>query len=364
MTTPRLEIDFGKIGDNARSLVQRLGAKGIGVTGVTKATLGSPDIARELIAAGVRGLADSRIENLRALRESGVRVPLTLLRSPAPDQADEAAACANVVMTTDLDVAMALSDAASRTGRLVGIIVMVELGDLREGVMPADLADVCRRVHRTAGLTLTGIGTNLACQSGVVPEVAQMQELSALATIVESKIGRQLAVVSGGNSASLGWALSAAPPERVNDLRLGESILLGLDPLTRTPVEGLHTDAITLVASVIESRVKPAQPWGKLAQGAFGAVVPVTARSRGQIIQTILAVGEQDVDPRDISLPAGVSVLGASSDHLVVETPLQLAAGTEVRMGVGYSALLRAMTSPFVAERPTLPVAAPARARS
>lgn len=364
MTTPRLEIDLAAIGHNAQFLVTALGAKGIGVTGVTKATLGSPDVARVMVAAGVRRLADSRIENLEAMREAGIRVPLTLLRSPAPRQADAVVACADVVMVSDLDVAMALSEAAARTGRAIGIMVMVELGDLREGVMPADLADVTRRIHRTPLLHLTGIGTNLACQSGVVPEVGQMQELSALAKVVEGKIGRPLEIISGGNSSSLGWALSHGSAERINDLRLGESILLGLDPLTRTPIAGLRTDAFTLVATVIESALKPSRPWGTLGQGAFGAVVPIPARPSGRIVQTILNIGEQDIDPRDVMLPAGITVLGASSDHLVVETPTRLAAGTEVRMRVGYSALLRSMTSPFVAERPVVVPAAPVLATS
>jgi predicted amino acid racemase len=339
--------------------VNRLGAKGIGVTGVTKATLGSPDIAREMVAAGVRGLADSRIENLVALRESGIRTPLTLLRSPTPQQADEVVACATTVMVSDLDVVMALSEAAGRHGPVLGIIVMVELGDLREGVMPADLADIARRIHRTSRVSLTGIGTNLACQSGVVPEAGHMKELSALAGVVEGKIGRPLEIISGGNSASLGWALGAGSPERVNDLRLGEAILLGTDPLTRTAVDGLHTDAITLVASVIESTSKPGRPWGTLGQGAFGAIKPPEHRERGPIIQTILSVGHQDIDPMDLTLPPGMLLLGASSDHLVVETPTRMKAGTEVRMGVGYSALLRAMTSPFVAERLVLPGVSP-----
>ena len=70
MITPRIEIDLAKIEDNARSLVTRLAKRGIRVTGVTKATLGSPDVARAMVRGGVTRLADSRIENLEALQET------------------------------------------------------------------------------------------------------------------------------------------------------------------------------------------------------------------------------------------------------------------------------------------------------
>jgi predicted amino acid racemase len=64
MPAPRLEIDLGKIYHNACTLVERLASRGISVTGVTKATLGSPEIAATLLQAGVGALGDSRIENL------------------------------------------------------------------------------------------------------------------------------------------------------------------------------------------------------------------------------------------------------------------------------------------------------------
>jgi ornithine racemase len=71
MTAPRLEIDLAKIRHNARTLVERLGRRGIAVTGVTKATLGSPIIAEALLTAGVQKLGDSRIENIEAMRRAG-----------------------------------------------------------------------------------------------------------------------------------------------------------------------------------------------------------------------------------------------------------------------------------------------------
>ena len=227
-------------------------------------------------------------------------------------------------------------------------MLMVELGDLREGILAADLEETAHRVMASTHLELRGLGTNLACQSGVEPDGDKMAELSRLAIAVEGAIGVPMPSVSGGNSANLRWALSTPDVGRVDDLRLGEAILLGTDPLDRLPIDGLHPDAFTLVGEVIEAKVKPTEPWGTVGHSAFGT--PLRAADRGLARRAILALGEQDLDPADLTPPPGITVLGASSDHLVLDTGrLALEPGDEVRFGVGYRALLRAMTSPFVA---------------
>ena len=347
MTAPRLEVDLDKIHHNARTLVERLAGRGISVTGVTKATLGSPEVAGALLRAGVSALGDSRIENIEALRRTRVPASMILMRSPMPSQAGRVVAHADVSFNTELDVISKLSTAAQRAGRTHGIVLMVELGDLREGIMPGDLEDTVRQTLRFPNIALLGIGTNLACRSGVSPDARNMSELSALAGSVEATIGRGLAIVSGGNSANLDWAFSDADTGRINDLRLGESILLGRETLRRRPIDGLHTDAVTLVAEVIESKVKPSLPWGEIAQNAFGETS--TAPDRGHISQTILAVGRQDTDPGGLYPPHGIEVLGASSDHLIADSGgNRLAIGAEVTFRLDYSALVRSMTSPFI----------------
>lgn len=349
MSAPRLEIDLDKIHQNARTLVERLGADGISVTGVTKATLGSPEVAGALLRAGVARLGDSRIESIEAMRRAGVTAPMVLIRSPMLSRAADAVKHADISCNTEVDVLTALSSAARAQKRSHGVVLMVELGDLREGIMARDLEAVTRETLALPNLVLVGIGTNLACQSGVAPDTEKMAELSALVGSIEAGLGVNLDIVSGGNSANLDWALRGGDAGRVNDLRLGESILLGREPLHRQPIDGLHTDAFTLVAEVIESKTKPSRAWGDLAQTAFGAREP--GPDRGDRSRAILAIGHQDVDPSGLGPPAGLVVLGASSDHVIVDPgDRPLPVGTEVRFQIGYSALLRAMTAPFVAK--------------
>ena len=349
MSTPRLEIDLDKIRHNTHTLVGRLAERGISVTGVTKATLGSPAIADALLTGGVRALGDSRIENIETMRRAGVQATMILLRTPIPSQAAQVVAHADVSFNTELAVVSALSSAAGAVRRTHGVVLMVELGDLREGIMPADLEHAARRTLYFPHVALRGIGTNLACRSGVSPDARNMSELTSLAEALETALGVTIDIVSGGNSSNLDWALGAGDTGRVNDLRLGESILLGREPLHRQPIDGLHTDAITLVAEAIESKVKPSQPWGVIAETAFGNQPP--PRDRGDISQVIFALGRQDTDPDGLRPPPGLTVLGSSSDHLIVDSGHErIRAGDEISFQLNYSALVRAMTSPFVAK--------------
>ena len=192
MTAPRLEIDLDKIHHNARTLVERLAERGISVTGVTKATLGSPEIAGALLRAGVSALGDSRIENIEAMRRARVPASMTLIRSPMLSQVDRVVAHADVSFNTELDVISKLSSAAQKARRTHGIVLMVELGDLREGIMPGDLENTVRETLRFPNIALEGIGTNLACRSGVSPDARNMAELSALADSIEATFGLTL----------------------------------------------------------------------------------------------------------------------------------------------------------------------------
>jgi predicted amino acid racemase len=351
MTAPRLEIDLVKIQHNASTLVNRLKARGISVTGVTKAALGDPRIAGALLRAGVATLGDSRIENIEAMRRAGIAAPMILIRSPMISQADRVVASAGVSLNTELDVLSKLSDAARKARRTHGIILMVELGDLREGIMPGDMESTVRETLRFPNIALKGIGANLACRSGVSPDIKNMAELSAMADSIERNFSLDsgLKIISGGSSANLPWALGGADTGRINNLRLGESLLLGLEPLHRQPIDGLHTDAITLVAEVIESKTKPSLAWGDIAQTAFGEKPPT--EDRGSISQIIVAIGHQDTDPDGLCPPPGIGIIGASSDHLILDSGShQLKVGAEVSFRLNYSALIRAMTSPFVAK--------------
>jgi len=350
MTTPRIEIDLEKISHNATSLRETYASKGIGIIGVTKVVCGDPAVADVLVRTGIDTLADSRLENIKRMRQAGVQAQFVLLRSPAPSQAESAVKYADISLNTELSVIEALSRFAVKAGVTHKIILMVEMGDLREGLLPGALEETVEQVIGQRGIFLAGIGTNLACFGGVKPDEENLDHLSSLARDIEEKFGMTLQYVSGGNSANYDWFMSTTDVGKINNLRLGESIFLGCETLHRKQIQGLFTNALKLVAEVIESKVKPSKPYGGICQDAFGNVPDFS--DRGQMRRVILGIGLQDVLVAGLTPCMDIDILGASSDHILIDAKeLDLKVGDEVEFNLNYGALLSAMTSPYVAKR-------------
>jgi predicted amino acid racemase len=347
MKTPRIELDLAKIHENAKMLTERLSVRGIGVMGVTKVMLGEPQVARALISASIRMIGDSRLENINRMKESGIDACFVLIRSPFKSQAAEVVASTHISFNTELSVIKALSRAAVGQKLTHQIVLMVEMGDLREGVLKRHVADLIGHVINLEGIKLIGLGTNLACFGGVKPDTKNMQALSMLTTDMESKFNIHLGMVSGGNSANFDWLSKTRDVGRINNLRLGEAIFLGIETLHRTPIEGLHLDSITLISEVIESKIKPSLPVGERGENAFGQ--RDTFIDKGNICRTIVGMGRQDVDVSGLTPIGDFDILGSSSDHVILDsTRTSIKVGDHVRFKLNYSSLLTAMTSTFV----------------
>ena len=326
-----------------------------------------------MLRGGAQAIGESRIENIERLRHGGIGAPIVMLRAPMLSQADRVVATTDTSLNSEIDVIQALSRAARSQRRTHQVVLMVELGDLREGVMAECLDTLVNATLQLPNIKLHGIGANLACQHGVAPDVTNMAVLSQLCDQTERAIGLPLTLVSGGNSANLNWVTGNQGVGRVNNLRIGEAILLGRETLDRTAFPGLRTEAFKVVGEVIESLRKPAEPWGTRhattfeprqgsnqrldtlpnlqARAYMGEHVnpdPEASTARLQS-RVIVALGHQDTDPDGLT-PHGIfRIVGASSDHLILDTGAHtLAIGTEVKFSPDYKALLRAMTSPFV----------------
>lgn len=347
MSAPRLDIKLQAIEENTRTLVNRLSPLGIRVLGVAKGVCGQPEVARAIVRGGATGLGDSRLDSLARLREGGTTGSFTLIRSPMMSQLSRTVRYAQISVNTEPSVLIGLSRAAERAGLVHEVILMVEMGDLREGIAVPNVVEAARSLATLRGLHLNGIGTNLACHSGIAPDEQKMTELSDLADRVERGIGHTLATVSGGNSANLNWAFQTGDVGRINELRLGEAILLGTEPLTGDPVDALRTDAFRLVGEVIEVQEKPVQPWGTHVTMTFGDRTPPLGT--GTIRQAIVALGRLDTVSDGLIPPTGMTILGMSSDHLIVNIgDHTTVVGDEMSFALGYSALMRATSSPYV----------------
>ncbi len=347
MSAPRIEIELDKLAHNAQKLTALYSSKGIGVTAVTKGICGSPRIASALFDSGIRSFGDSRIANIQKMREAGLDAQFILIRSPMLSEVERVVECVNMSLNTEISIIRLLSKHATKCGKIHRVVLMVELGDLREGILPSDVEPMVAEVMDLRGVKLVGIGTNLACFGGVRPTEAKMQELSEIAGHLQRKYGITFEHVSGGNSANYQWFVSTPDVGLINHLRIGEAILLGRDTLNRKGIPGLHTDAFTLIAEVIELKTKPSKPYGEIAQDAFGNK-PVF-KDKGNMQRAILALGRQDVDVSAIKPRMKANILGGSSDHIIMEvSDAGLKVGAEVQFDIGYSALLSAMTSTYV----------------
>jgi predicted amino acid racemase len=319
------------------------------VVAVTKVTCGSPQVGRAMLAGGARALGESRLENARRLRDAGLTAPIWLLRSPPPELTGETVQLTDVSLESELETVVALENAAAAAGRRHAIVAMVDLGDLREGMLPKDLPAFIERVNTMDHVDIAGIGVNLTCYGAIVPDEDNMSRLVDLAARSERQLGRPL-LVSGGNSGSIGMVISGRMPVAVDSLRIGETILLGVDTLTREPALGLHRDAFTVRAPVVECLVKPSLPQGTSAQDAFGNFPTFT--DRGERRRAICALGRQDAPPEGLTpVDPRVEVLGASSDHLIVDVHAldrPPALGDPIAFVPNYAATLQLFTSPYV----------------
>jgi predicted amino acid racemase len=274
-------------------------------------------------------------------------------------------ASVDLSLNTELAVLTALSGAARRRGRVHRVILMVDLGDLREGIWPDQLLPTVAEAIKLPGIAVVGIGANLACFEGVVPSRDNMNQLMALVREVERAFHIELEWVSGVNSSGLDLIASGQMPPGVNHARLGESILLGRETVHRRPWPGTFQDSFILHAEILELKNKPSLPIGQRSQDAFGQL-PVT-EDHGMRCRALLNVGREDVDLAGVTpTDPRLRILGASSGYLVVdvgETEGALRVGDEVCFFLNYSALLAAMTSEYVKKRP-LTGAGPIKRRS
>jgi ornithine racemase len=343
----RIEVDCERIRRNAQVLVQTCGAAGVEIVGVTKACCGNPEVARAMLAGGVRKLAESRLSNIHRLRAAGIDADIMLLRVPRLSEVEEVVALTQISLNSEIEVVAALARAARAQGKTHQVLLMVETGDRREGLMPEETADAVQQIAHLPGIELVGMATNVGCIGGVMPTCENTQLLVDLAEAIEKILGYRFQIISGGHTANIALIQRGELPARINQIRVGEGILLGVDSSTNWQLPCPHQDAFRVYAEVVEIKTKPSLPEGPLGVDAMGRIPQWT--DYGQRRRAVLAIGEQDLRIDGLRcLRPGVTIVGASSDHLVVDVteadpPVHL--GEELEFDPIYSAVATAMVS-------------------
>jgi predicted amino acid racemase len=290
---------------------------------------------------------------VRRLKAAGVETGYMLLRVPPLSEVDAVVAAVDLSLNSELSVLAGLSDAAQHRGAVHDVIVMVDLGDLREGLWPDTLNSFVREALTLPGINIVGLGANLTCFGGVVPSAENMNRLVDYAREIEGAFGLELQWVSGGNSSALELIASGRMPARINHARIGEAILLGRETIHRRPWPETFQDAFLLHAEVLEVKEKPSLPLGERGEDAFGEVPAF--EDRGRVVHTILNVGREDVNVDGMTpLDPGLAILGASSDYVILDATGAeggVRVGDALRFSLNYAALLATMTSHYVEKR-------------
>ncbi len=346
---PRVVIDLNKFSQNVEKVKEQMDAYGIDIYGVTKVFRADRQLSKIFADQGLSAIADSRIRNLKKI--AGLPIPKVLLRLPMHSEISDVITFSDISLCSEISTMELLSEEAVRQHKTHGVILMTDLGDLREGFFDRnELMEAVKEASRLEGIKILGIGTNLTCFGAIIPKPQHMEELLELKSIIEEDFGLSLKVVSGGNSSSYYLVNDGLMPLGINNLRLGEIFVCGVETAFGRRISGTYDDVFVLEAEIVELKKKPSMPIGESGMDAFGQK-PVY-EDKGQMLRAICAVGKQDVDIEGlVPMDSCVDIVGRSSDHMILNMTNCLKkyeVGDIVQFKLKYGGILSAMTSDYV----------------
>nr|MBP7279914.1 alanine racemase [Sedimentibacter sp.] len=331
---------------------------GIKVAGIIKGFGGIPEGAEEMAKGGCYQIGSSRIEQLKDLKDRGFEMPLLLVRIPMMCEIEDVVRYSDISLVSEKETLNLLNEEAKKQNKTYGVVLMYDLGDLREGVfLKEELIQLAQYVEYEMGnLYLEGIGSNLSCYGSVAPSNENLSQLAEAATEIEEKLGRRLNIISGGGTTTLPLMVRGGVPKKINHLRIGEGINNTQDlPLYwNINIEGLDPDVFILKAQIVELNEKPTHPIGQLLVNAFGDLPHYD--DRGIRKRAIVALGNQDLGDSSRLVPRDkdMQVMGASSDHTILDIhdcKKQYKLGDIVEFNILYQAMLMTSLSDYVQKK-------------
>lgn len=354
----RITIDLDALKHNLQAVNGMMDRHGATWSLVVKMLCGHADTLRALQSLGVHSMADSRLANLRAVERVVPDFESWYLRLPHRSAIPDIVSLADVSLNSETEIIEALDAEARRQDRLHRIIVMIELGDLREGVLPGSLVKFYKRIFRLRNVNVLGIGANLGCLSGAVPNIDQFMQLVLYKELLELKFDHRLPMISAGSSIVLPLLEAGQVPAGINHFRIGEAVFLGTDLVNGGTLPGMRDDVITVEAEIVEIKEKGLMPLGDTT--GLTPFEPLdndsTPGQRGY--RAIVTLGQLDTEVGGLTpLDREHQIAGASSDLTVVNVgsePRDLRIGGSIRFRPNYGATLRLMNNPYM-ERVVVP---------
>lgn len=315
---------------------------------VAKGCNGFLPLLRLFHECGVKELAMSKVgDAIKA--EPFLSNPPMFLSVPAPQQADSIIRHFGSSLNSEFTTIQALGEAAKRNGRSHGVILMVDIGDRREGVIPEDLMPLVISILdlRNPFIKILGIGATLGCCCGTLPDRDNMEILVQLAEEMERQGGIPVQSVSLGGSVILPWLESGTLPTRINQVRIGEAILLGNIPTIDKLHQGLSSRGFVLRGTVLEVKKRPSLPAGIQGKDVLGRKLSFV--DRGPRLRCLVDFGLVDTYPRGLkSELAGLEFVNSNSDYTIfdiTEVDPHLRPGETIDFTLNYQSLIRALHS-------------------
>ncbi len=321
---------------------------------VSKLLCGHKGYLEELLKLGPKEICDARLSNLKMIKKLNPNVQTVYIKPPAKRSIEGIIKYADVSFNTELQTIKWLSDEAVKQGKTHKIIIMIELGDLREGVVGETLLDFYESVFKLPNIEISGLGTNLNCLSGVYPSEDKLLILSLYEQLIEAKFNKKIPWVTGGTSVVIPLLLHKQVPKAINHFRVGETLYFGNNLFDESPIEGMVGGVLKLYAEIIEIAEKPKIPSGYLGENPSGEEVEVAEEDYGQTsYRAVIDVGVLDVANGDFLLPddKSIEVVGASSDMIILDLDDNKGGynvGDLVSFDLKYMGALRLLNSPYI----------------
>lgn len=317
-------------------------------------------LTKEVIE-GINSVGDSRLTSLKNLKKVNPEMKTIYIKPPAKIYADEIVKYADISLNTSFETIKALNDAAKKQNKIHKIIIMIELGELREGIKRDDIIAFYKKVFNFPNIEVVGLGSNLGCMYGVEPTYDKLLQIALYKELIESKFNRKMEFVSGGSSITLPLLETNNVPKDMNHFRIGEAAFFGTSPLNGEQFLDLSTDTFNFYANIIELDEKKIVPDGIISDANVGHAADYSDEDIGESsYKAILDFGLLDVDIADIETKdKNIKFVGITSDMTVVdignnktkEGKIKYKVGDKICFKPNYMAVARLLNSKFIEKK-------------
>lgn len=320
---------------------------------VSKLLCGHKLFLEELVKLGVTEFHDTRITNLKMVKKVAPNSQTVYIKPPAKRNIPDIIRYADVSFNTDFSTIQLLSVEAAKQNKVHKIIIMIEMGDLREGVLGDHLVDFYELIFKLPNINIVGLGTNLNCLNGIMPSQDKLIQLSLYKQLIEARFNIPIPWISGGTSVTVPLLLKNQLPKQINHFRVGEVLFFGLDLFTNQTIDGMNNDVFRLYTEIIELYEKPKVPSGEQGFNVSGETPAYPEEDYGkQSFRAILDIGLLDCNPQYlIPEDENITIIEASSDMLVIDVQQNEAGykvGDLITFKLKYMGVLGIMNSKYI----------------